>query len=238
MQGRGRPGLKSHTGTILPRKRVAAFYRKQARANRRAQGRIFKSTKQTDELKFLDTSITDASISGACTFTDLNVIVQDDLPNGRDGRKVVVSSIHVKGFVKLRAATAATDTSGTVRCMLIQDKQTNGATMTAAQLLTSDAYNSFRNLNNSKRFKILWKEEYDLKAGGAAPSGAALVFSEDIQHINANVKCNIPLTFDQTAATGAKNTQTENSIYWVTQSGEAASEVAAIEGTARIRFRG
>ncbi len=186
------------------------------------------------EKKFLDTSISDASVTAALTATNLNIVVQGDGESERIGRKMTIKNIRINTYFTLLAATAAASTSETVRCMLVQDTQTNGAAFAAVDLLETDVYNSFRNLANQTRFKVLWSRQYAFKAGGAAASGAAFVFSEDVKNIKMSKKCNIVIEFDNSATTGAVTTQRSNSLHWVTLSSTGALTVSV--GLCRIRY--
>ncbi len=175
----------------------------------------------------------DSAIPSSLFAHELLIIPEGNGESDRVGRKITIKNIHVKGLIKLAAATAATDTSDQVTCMLVQDTQTNGIQFAANILLDTDAFDSFRNLANSKRFKILYKRVVTLKAGGAAPSGAAFVFSEDVKTLNVNVATSIPIEYDNSANTGVITSVRTNNVYWVTQS---ESAVTGIIATARIRY--
>lgn len=187
------------------------------------------------ELKFLDTDLTGIGvIAQTMEQVGINVIVQDDTEDGRTGRRVTVKSIDVKGFVQIQAETAAANTSDWVKLMLVLDKQANkAATITATDLFVTDSILSYANLANKNRFKILWSENFTLGVSGAAASGAALVFGSDARPFEAHKLVNIDIDFDNTAATGARTTQTANSISFIAIS---RNGIASMAGSARIRF--
>ncbi len=146
-----------------------------------------------------------------------------DIPQGngesdRIGRKCTIKSIHVKGTIELPGKTDANSVSDVVVGMLVLDTQTNGAVFAMTDLLEIDNFRSFRNLANSNRFKILKKKVYTLKVGGAAPSGAAFIFGEDIRWVNINWNGSIQLEYDNSATTGVVTSMRSNNVYWVTQS--------------------
>ncbi len=117
--------------------------------------------------------------------------------------------------------------------MVVQDTQTNGAAFLAADLIDVDTFKSFRNLSNSQRFKVLYKRVYNLKVSGAAPSGAALVFGEDVRDINVNISCNVPIEYDNSATSGVITSVRTNNLYWVTQSSTSSTAIVA---NARLRY--
>lgn len=203
---------------------------------RKQPKRTYSSAFRSAEVKFLDTNIGTAIGTVAQTLESANLVIipQGDTESSRQGRKVMVKKIHCKGELVLTAATAAANTSETVKVYVLQDKQTNNAQFTAAQLLESDVMFSFRNLANQKRFKILWQDTICLQAGGAAASGAAFVFSEARQKFSCNLNVNIPITYDNSDTDGAIDTQTENTLYFVTQS--ATGAIVTLTGQARVRY--
>jgi len=111
------------------------------------------------ELKFKDTTLTNTALGlASASFTTpgptflLNGLVPDSTATGRIGRKVVLKSLLIRWSVSM----AATSTLGApVRVIVFYDKQSNATAATAAQLLLADAITSPRNLDNSRRFKIL-----------------------------------------------------------------------------------
>ncbi len=212
-------------------------YRRRARKFRpgydRTSGFYGRFTGPTAELKFHDVSVDDAIVALTLNITNLTVIPEGNGEEQRVGRKISIKKIHVKGTVDLSTGTDFQNASDHVTCMLVQDTQTNGAAFVALDLLEVDTYKSFRNLANSQRFKVLWKRKYIVQVGGGAPTGAAFAFGEDIKDISANVKCNIPMEYDNSATTGAIGTVRSNNVYWVTIS---SSNSAGITANVRLRF--
>jgi len=100
--------------------------------------------------------------------------------NGRIGRKVKVLKIKLAGLLKVpvQAAQAAADASCCVRLILVMDQQTNSAQMTGAQLI-QDAdsatanLNSFQNVSNFGRFKVLKEKRITLSDPALAGSPTA-----------------------------------------------------------------
>ncbi len=199
----------------------------------RTGGYYGRFTGMSGELKFLDTVVTDTPITAAMVIQNLTVIAEGNGESQRVGRKVTIKSVHIKGVMTLIPATDAANTSDKVFGMLVQDTQTNGAAFTALDLLDSNVVASFRNLANSSRFKVLYKKTFLFNAGGAAPSGAAFVFSSSQRDVNINKKCNIVMEYDNSATTGVITSVRSNNVYWVTQS---TNGVVNSVLTARIRY--
>lgn len=185
------------------------------------------------EKKFFDTNINDTDVAATMTINNLTIVPEGNGESDRIGRKICVKKIHIKGVLKLDPATAAASTADYVICQIVQDTQTNGAAFVATDLIETDEFKQFRNLANSTRFKVLWKKVYTLRASGAAPSGAALVFGEDVRSLNANVNCSVDIEYDNSATTGAIGTVRTNNLYWVTQSSDGTCGITA---NARIRY--
>lgn len=90
----------------------------------------------------------------------LNAIAQGDGESQRDGRKVTVRSVHVKGYISLPAQSGSAMRSRIVRVLLLLDTQTNGAQFNSEDVLvdpTSTALDpfTFRNLQYTNRFRVL-----------------------------------------------------------------------------------
>lgn len=83
--------------------------------------------------------------------------------NGRIGRKCKMLKVKIRGLMTQPAQSAQTavDAPTAVRFMLVQDKQTNAAQMTGAQLINGTALSNantlqgFQNPNNFGRFRVL-----------------------------------------------------------------------------------
>lgn len=125
------------------------------------------------EMKYFDTerdaalaSVTTSWVAGTIadptTFNTLCVPTVGAAINQRIGREVKVHSIKIRGTIRIPKATAlaAAQNGATCRILLVQDKQTNAAQMTGAQLLEGGSagqttINSFQNLDNLGRFRVL-----------------------------------------------------------------------------------
>jgi len=93
--------------------------------------------------------------------------VQGDDFNQRDGRKVQVLAIKIKGFLRVPGVSDVTAGQSGTHCRIIvyQDKQTNGAQAQGEDVMegvASNAVNSFQNPANFGRFNVLKDKTYSL----------------------------------------------------------------------------
>ncbi len=193
----------------------------------------WQARQSSGEMKFFDTRVDDAVVSATMTISNLCIIPEGNGESARIGRKITIKKIHVKGALTLPAATGSANTSDKVICMLVQDKQTNGAIFLPANFVDTDVFDSFRNLAESSRFRVLYKKVFTVNAGGAAASGAAFTFSENVRSINCNVNCTVPIEYNNTADDGTIATVRSNNLYWVTQS---SAGITAIVANVRVRY--
>jgi hypothetical protein len=185
------------------------------------------------EKKFHDVDVDDATISAAMTINNLTVIPEGNGESERIGRKITITNIYWRYALELNSKTAIADTSDIVKVMLVQDTQTNGAQFAATDLLETDEWKSFRNLANSKRFRVLYSESFAMQIQGATPTGAAYATGEDVKIVEGSRKCNITIEYDNSASTGAIATVKSNNLYWVTQSRKG---VTPGHGNIRLRY--
>ncbi len=185
------------------------------------------------ELKFHDLDINDSVIAtGANIVQDsCNLIVQGITESQRIGRKCVVRNINWHFRFSLPATSVPGDTSDTVRIILYQDKQANGATATTTGILETADYQSFNNLANKSRFRTLMDRTYSLSAKSGAFDGTNDQFGEVNIHDTFFKAVNIALEFD--AALGAITELRSNNIGVMLLS---RAGVAGFSSTMRLRF--
>lgn len=175
-------------------------------------GRYARASGVGTELKFFDGANSTASVSatGAILEDSLNEIAQGAGESNRVGRKCTLKSIHLRGEFTLPAQTSATTSSERVRFIVYLDKQCNGATAAVTDILESGNQDSFLNLANKSRFRILGERTCALNAHGATATAGAYTFGEVVKNFKMNLKCNLPLEFD--GATGAITELRSNNI--------------------------
>lgn len=106
----------------------------------------------TSETKFIDTSPIPTLTTGVDTFTTpilLNGCIQGTEATQRLGRKIVMTSLYLKGRLSLAPTTTG---GGYVRIAIVYDKQANGAAPAATDVFLTDNNTSPNNLSNRDRF--------------------------------------------------------------------------------------
>lgn len=184
-----------------------------------------------EELKFLDTalSFTPDTTGEVVATGQINLVPQGDTESSRDGRKIVVKSIRIKGGV-VNADNAASRLQAVM--YLVLDTQCNGAAAGVSDVLTGTNFGSaLPNLANVERFKILksWK------ISCAPAAGVTASFANSSAMFDIYKKCNIPIMFDNTATTGAITTIRSNNLFLMCGS-IIGDDVWTVTGTSRIRF--
>lgn len=183
------------------------------------------------ELKFLDTAIAIGNIiPGTGGFSPtLVAIPQDDTESGRDGRQAIVKQLSIRGAITTDATAVNQER---LRFVLVQDTQTNGALATILNVLETNDINSFRNLENNHRFKIL--KDIEIPMPPKTVNTAATTAMVQTVPFKCDLKMNMIMDYDSSAATGVIATQRSNGLFFFLLSG--GSSTADFGGIARIRF--
>lgn len=201
-------------------KRRAKIYRRPNVVRQRAIQRI-----NRPEYKSWDVSnSTDWNTTTECVYL-CSMRLGDDYDD-REGRKIVVKSIHVRGYCH---ATPSTGVNQYCRWLLVLDKQANGTTITAADVLAGVAgtrFNAFSNITNSRRFKILKDSRFTIKA--------PTVGDQTNRVIDYYRKLNIACSFS--TDTGLPADCITNSLWLITMGSEAAGTTDAV-GILNCRLR-
>ncbi len=184
------------------------------RAKRRRKAKTFPRG-LLGELKFFDGTkgSTTTSATGAISNLSLNLIAQGITEITRIGRRIMVKSLFMHGNVTIPSTATVADTADSARIIVYLDKQTNKATAATTDIMEATiSIDSFRNLANKGRFRILSDRKYDVWSGAGAGEAAGdseygeMIVSWDL----ALPKLNIPIEF--TAETGAITEITSNNI--------------------------
>lgn len=175
------------------------------------------------EFKSVDvTDVADAVIASSVTL--LNGIARGDEINQRIGREITMRSIQ---FQYTARVTPTTGVDQEQRVLLVYDRQTNASALTAAQVLNAVNTLSPRNLENRKRFKILYDRTFTLNASGEAGSFVTRRFYRRLRH---------PVTFNSGAAGTVADIVT-GSVYLVAIGSQVAGPTAGfVSFSSRIRY--
>lgn len=180
-------------------------------------------------------SETDPNAAGAQTTPGtISGITVGTGESNRDGRKYNITSIHVKGDVAL-GADASVVNGETVRVALVLDTQTNGTQLNAEDvfLAASNVEHSFRNLQFTKRFRVLKSQTFACNPQAAAGNGTANDTARITYPFDWNVKTDIPVICSGT--TNSITSISDNSLHMVAFSSGTNSE---LKYESRVRFQG
>ncbi len=183
------------------------------------------------ELKFHDVVLDDATIAAGVNVTPTVIIIpQGVTEKTRVGRKCTIKSIGWRYRVAM-PTNATMSSDDTVRVILYVDKQCNGATIGTTDLLETADFQSFNNLANSQRFRVLHDKVYAMNYRAGAGDGTA----NDVAPFGINAtffkKCNIPIEYDSTTGAITEIKSNNIGVLLISQAG-----VAGFESQFRFRF--
>ncbi len=202
------------------------------------------------ELKFVDTE--SDSDAFAVTWTAMEDGTNDSIcgisqGNGesqRIGRKIAIKSIHIRARMKVAevnedGATPTKDRRG--RIYVVLDTQTNGVQLTATDVmdggLTDDTL-AFRNLQHSRRFRVLWDKAFVVRNLSSTASNGLNTFGS-CESVTAMFKFDhhfkkaIMVTYNGTDAT--ISSISDNSLHLI---GVANSTSVTLNFQCRVRYFG
>lgn len=197
------------------------------------------------ETKFIDYTLAKTAFSATVAGGELDptssvdcisAIAQGDGESNRDGRKCTLISLHIRGNVNISASSGSTAQAPSImRVIVVWDTQTNGAQLNAEDVMLPAAHveHSFRNLQFSKRFRILKDQTFTVVPVAGAGDGAVNDFSEVERSFKWNFKFKIPVIHNGTSAVVA--TITDNSIHII---GFANNVSCNLSYQTRVRFVG
>lgn len=241
----------SKTSFYRKKKRMMPYRARKRRGYRRSYKRFRRGYNRTsgyygryngtragsNELKFFDLGIapTVLNLSGNIFSNSINEIVQGTTETERIGRKCTIRNIAMRISLELPAqANTALPVNDTVRVVLYLDKQCNGAAATVLNIVETSDFQSYRNLSNTGRFRILSDREYTLNPIAAHGADATAEWGPVRINDSVFLKTNIPLEFSGT--TGLIGTIRSNNIGIMTLS--KLGTITTLEVQTRIRFSG
>lgn len=199
----------------------------------RSSGFYGRFSGKSTELKFFDTTITDAEVSnGGTIFPSWNLIPQGVTESQRVGRKCTIRRIGFRYTTGLPAITNAQNSveGETVRVIVFLDRQANGTAATVTDILETAQYNSFNNLANSSRFRIMYDKRHDMNYFNTQTSGGQDI---DGTNISGSFFANVNLPIEFSSTTGVIGEIRSNNIGLLLISD---SQQGYLEGRVRVRF--
>lgn len=213
-------------------RRAGALAGARALVFRRNRGpRIKGAIPVQQELKFVDSTLSNLACDTTGSVTALNLLAVGDDNTTRDGRQVTIKSVQIKGLI----APIDNDINSNIsRVLLVWDNAVNsGSIATIAQILTAATGTAFPLVDNANRFTILWDYRF---AMGAAVSTAtqAQVFTPSVGNADYYKKLNLVTQYSGTTA--AIGSIQNGALLFVTVGTQAAGLGGAFNGHARVRF--
>lgn len=131
----------------------------------KSQAQVVRYVKSTEEKKESNLNAANTIVfnSTAGVINNIVGIAQGVTSTTRSGRRVMVTSLKVMWQGSLASTTTGT---GSLRLLIVYDKQANAASPAATDILLTDNIYAPMNLNNSRRFKII--RDYEIPCVGTA----------------------------------------------------------------------
>ncbi len=215
-------GGKYYTGYQVSRRNLRSRYARMNGVKRLYTKRSYYRGRQgktyNTEYKFHESNNNDATVAQTGGIQgSMNVVAQGLTETTRVGRKIWVHTISSRFEMVLQPQVDVGDISNgdTLRIILYLDQQANGAVATVTDILETAEYESFRNLANSGRFKILHDKFYTMNrrvsyVDGTNTSGTPLVVRQLSVY---KTGLNIPIEYN--GATGAVTEMATNNLSYL-----------------------
>ncbi len=230
-----------HRGAYV--RRYGGVKRRRILSNVRTGGFIGMENKFVDIETDSDAFATTWSTMEDGTNSNISGVAQGIGESQRIGRKYTITSIHIRCLVHTAASEAQPNPQSAFRgrICLVLDTQTNGAQLTATDVMDGGLTNdflAFRNLQFTKRFKVLWDKSFVLTPIGQVNDGAVDKFSNgsyttNIMSYNKNFTRGLNVLCDGTSAAVASIT--DNSLHII---GVGNSAGLLLDMQVRIRYKG
>lgn len=230
-------------------KLLRARNRRLRRRNIRTGGFLGIERKYVDQLKSASALTAPTDATGGehdpATNNCLNAVAQGDTESARDGKNYIIKSLFIRGTVKWGPVSDGTvgQLNYPIFLAVVWDKQTNGA-----QLNSEDVFKNIvgtapgaplcmRNLQYSKRFKILWSKVMLKTPGTMMHDGTNFewdgsrpnFFKVNLPFLNIRVECK---------GTGATVSDiVDNSLHFIAFAG-TTNGAPTLDYASRIRFVG
>lgn len=211
------------------------------------------------EKKFFDTALAATGIGSSATCasgevdpslpavagTMISTPAQGDGPSDRDGKRIVIKSVQVKGRISLPKAEGAVDIlpPATMFVALVLDTQSNGATLNSEDVFVNTTAQASscvipnRNLLYGSRFKVLKSDVFPLSVTSLAATAInAYHWAGQEVLFDWFLPLDLPINFKD-ATTGVISNVSDNSLHMIAFVSDAALG-ATLAYNARIRFMG
>lgn len=178
------------------------------------------------------------------TIKSISAVAVGNTESTRVGRVYHITSLHLRGSVETGGQEADTAPINDVMCrfVLVWDTQTNAAQLTATDVMDagqSEDHFAFRNLQNTKRFRILMDKVITVRMDNQTNEGAVNSFASGQRqvHWKFNRTFKKPIKVICSGTSAVIGSITDNSIHMI---GICSTTSASpkLNYQARIRFTG
>lgn len=209
------------------------------------------------EKKYLDTERQIAIANGydwtgaeadPTTVNCLNAVAQGDGVTQRDGNKYCITEIQIKGTIQVnpQANQTTLDAPPLVFLALVQDKQTNAAQLNSEDVYTNPSSgslagqaNPFRNIQYSKRFKVLRSERIEFPPLPVSYDGTNMEVGGLQRSFEWYIKLKKPIYVECKGTSANVTDIVDNSLHMLAVVDQASTSTAPIMTyNSRIRFYG
>lgn len=197
------------------------------------------------ELKVFDIDVASYAINTTGSVTLLAVPVLGTDMTNRVGRRIILKSVYVRGFMVVdgnltQPPPAQVSTSQQWRFMLVQDNQPNGAAPALTAILKEQHPASQLNMDNRDRFRVLKDKTWVIDPFLYSSTATATLSGQ--ANVTKQVKCykklNIDCIFNGT--NGGTIADINSGALWMVWVGNAAAVTGGTDGvfrgTTRVRF--
>ncbi len=141
--------------------------------------RVRRVINRAGEPKFIDTTIAINPIAGSSIITPLTLVATGDTDVTREGSRIKIISIQIRGIIFTDADSA---TGSTCRMILFRNNtRNNGSLPAVVSILETDSFKAFRNKDNNYDFKILW-DHVDVVNPSGAPVADDVIVSRRVKY--------------------------------------------------------
>jgi len=158
----------------------------------------------------------------------LHVIKTGTNDNQRVGKSIILKKIQVQGFLTFPASTAE---SNVIKVSVVQDTQVNGSLPTYLDVYEDSGVNSWLNLENSRRFKILKTKYVIMNRMTAGP----INFGQVIHQFKMVKKVNIPIDYNSAGTAGTIGELRSNGIFLMA-SASSGDDLVQYAFHTRVRY--
>lgn len=192
------------------------------------------------EVKFLDTNIssTDITSTGVIVSNCLNAIPVGTGDSQRIGKEVKTLKLMYRGYSRIPNQSSLLRTTVDHRYIVYLDKQANGAAATVTNILSAATWNAFRNLDNTKRFQILYDQNHRIDCTGV---GSGPVSGRGEKTIKFFIDIRVPLTFSASTPDVTDMTQNNLGLLVIASDdlgGGSGGDYSLVVGKFRLKYTG